>query len=106
MTVPYKAYMESRVGKTVWNGSISPVDIYDGTIDIWVTARGSRFHCIIGTYSGGRYICIPELNIGTSLADLNDSYWNSEHLELAGLCPVDAASLGCALAALNQNLCL
>lgn len=106
MTIPYKAYIAAQDGhaRSEWNGYIRPYSMESSNIDVWITARGSCFHCIIGSYSGGNYICIPGLNIGTGLAELNDSYWNMEHLQMAGLCPVDAATLSHALVTLYEYL--
>ncbi|MBO5292490.1 MAG: hypothetical protein J6B10_04835 [Lachnospiraceae bacterium] len=45
-----------------------------------VSARGSRFYLITGKHAYGNYLCIPNWNIGTELADLSDCFWNEERL--------------------------
>ena len=68
-----------------------------------VTARGSSFHLIVGHHKYGKYICIPNWNIGTELASLSDRFWNYERLtrytEMEG---VDAYSIVSALAELSK----
>lgn len=98
MILPYKAEMELPDGKkTEWDGFIQFLTLENGILDFWINARSSSFHCIVGRSSSGNYICLPDQYIGTGLAALNDCYWNREHLQYAGLCPVDAASLSYAL---------
>jgi hypothetical protein len=45
-----------------------------------ISARGSRFHLIIGKHAYGNYLCIPNWNVGTELSSLTDIFWNEERL--------------------------
>ena len=53
------------------NGNPTEMDI---TTDGWV------FHVIAGRHRDGNFVCIPNWNIGSELAGLNDRRWNSERL--------------------------
>ena len=35
---------------------------------------------LVGKHNSGYYICIPNWNIGSELAGLDDTFWNSERL--------------------------
>lgn len=66
--------------------------------EIAVTARDSYFHIIAGKHVYGAYICIPNWNIGTELADFADIFWNRERLEqYTTLNKVDACTVATAL---------
>lgn len=82
--------------ESTWTGTILWLEKEGETIEAGIRARGSGFHVIIGTYSNGRYLCIPGWNVGCDLADLSDLYWNQEHLYEA-LGQTDAVSVSCAL---------
>lgn len=49
-------------------------------IEMDVEANGWTFHVVVGEHQNGRYICIPNWNIGTELSRLNDEFWNRERL--------------------------
>lgn len=49
-------------------------------IEANIEANGWNFHVIIGKHINGNYICIPNWNIGSELAGLEDSFWNRERL--------------------------
>ncbi|MBP3295971.1 MAG: hypothetical protein J6M27_05270 [Lachnospiraceae bacterium] len=50
-------------------------------LELEVNANGWMFHVITGKHDhGGRYLCIPNWNIGSELAKLNDEFWNEERL--------------------------
>ena len=70
-----------------------------------VSARGSRFHLIAGKHAYGNYICIPNLNIGTELSSMKDSFWNQERLRnYTGLKKADAVTVVAALCALDDYM--
>lgn len=51
-----------------------------GATYIHIEGRGSAFDAIVGTYSGGNFICIPGIDVGCGLAQFNDTFWNTEKL--------------------------
>lgn len=74
--------------------------------ELEVNARGSSFHILCGEHAYGNFICIPNWNIGTELADLSDYFWNFERLTTyyPELSPVDAISITSALKRLNEYI--
>ena len=49
-------------------------------VEVDIEANGWNFHVIVGKHNSGYYICIPNWNIGSELAGLDDTFWNSERL--------------------------
>ena len=49
-------------------------------IEADIEANGWNFHTIVGKHRDGLYICIPNWSIGSELAGLDDTFWNSERL--------------------------
>ncbi len=49
-------------------------------IEADIEANGFTFHVVVGKYVKGHYICIPNWNIGSELAALDDRFWNNERL--------------------------
>ena len=49
-------------------------------IEADIHANGWNFHIIVGKHKDGNYICIPNWSIGSELAGLDDTFWNSERL--------------------------
>ena len=87
-----------------WEGRIHLINLAKGEME--VTARDSYFHIFCGKYCNGYYLCIPNINVGASLAPLDNTYWNQEHLEEAfpKLAEVDIISITQALAAAKDYL--
>lgn len=90
-------------GMETWKGTICPMQPFD-PVDYEVCARDSMFHIILGCYSGGHYLCIPNWNIGIDIVDADDCFWNFGHLTSAypNLNRVDAVSIVNALAAIKH----
>ena len=88
-----------------WNGQIYPIKL-SNPYEIAVTARESCFHIICGSHSNGNYLCIPNWNIGSELADFSDYFWNLERLTTyyPELSKVDAISIATALAKLSEYI--
>lgn len=86
-----------------WIGEISPLLPFEPK-EFEVSARGSRFHLIIGEHSYGNYIYISNLRIGMDIAGLDECEWNLSHLleQHPQLQPVDAISITYALAAIEK----
>ncbi len=87
-----------------WEGHIYPIDPLFG--EMRVTARGSAFHIFYGRYINGYYLCIPNINVGTDLANPSDVFWNREHLSACfpKLSKIDIISITEALATANEYL--
>lgn len=67
--------------KTVtWGASIGLIRHDGDTYEAEITGRGCRFHVIVGSHSSGFYICIPNFDVGSELADPEDVFWNYERL--------------------------
>lgn len=45
-----------------------------------IEANSLVFHVLVGEHRYGRYICIPNWNIGTEYSRLCDEFWNGERL--------------------------
>ena len=71
-----------------------------------LSARGSYFHLIVGRHSyGGNYLCIPNMNIGSELAGLDDTFWNDERLQnYSKMRAVDRCSVTTALTYLESYM--
>lgn len=88
---------------------------WDGTLRILragnpceaeISARGSRFHLIVGKHAYGNYVCIPNWNVGTELSRLSDTFWNRERLrEYSQMKEVDICTVVTALAVLEARHC-
>ena len=63
-----------------WTGTVTPIRKTATQIEAKVEGRGSSYHIIIGRYSYGNYLCIPEADVGCRMADWNDVFWNREKL--------------------------
>lgn len=68
-----------------------------------IEADGNWYHVIIGDHAYGKYICIPNWNIGTELAGLSDHFWNSERLHLAGVSKTRSRILADALVEISRQ---
>lgn len=66
-------------GDHVKNGQITIIHA-SFPIEADIHANGWNFHIIVGKHRDGKYICIPNWSIGSELAGLDDTFWNSERL--------------------------
>ena len=102
----FKYICEGFSGMTpsVWCGEICPLLPFEPK-EFEVSARGSRFHLILGEHSYGNYLYISNLRIGMDIATLNEREWNLAHLleQHPKLNPVDAVSITAALAAIAKE---
>lgn len=79
-----------------WNGSWMEINAGDEVSELLISGRGSLYTVILGRYTSGHFLCIPELGIGCPLSRLSDVFWNFERL--SGLiCRTDAATITYAL---------
>ena len=60
--------------------------------ELAISGRGSMYTVILGEYSSGSYLCIPEQGIGCPLGSLSDTFWNFEQLSRL-ICRTDAATI-------------
>jgi len=90
-----------------WEGRIRFISLVQ-PYEFEVSARGSSFRILLGRHAYGRYICIPDWDIGTGISTLADSFWNLEKLSntFHKLSLVDAISIVDALAALDDYISL
>ncbi len=86
-----------------WQGTVCPLLPFKPA-DFEVCARDSMFHIIIGSCNNGRYLCIPNWNIGIDIVDPDDCFWNFGRLTSAypDLNRVDAISIVNAIAAIKH----
>lgn len=76
MIIPFECQAKGCIpGK--WSGTMELIKT-GNPCEAEVSARGSRYHLIAGRHAYGNYVCIPNWNIGTELADLTDNFWNME----------------------------
>ena len=61
-----------------------------------ITGRGSSYRVIIGFYSLGCFLCVPEMDMGCPLADWSDLFWNQERIAQS-LGQADAVTIATAL---------
>ena len=100
--IRFKAYTAASPSRK-WEGEIIPVQLSEEPYEVEINARGSCFHVLTGHHQQGRYICIPNWNVGTEMASYKDVFWNREHLvQYTKLGKVDASSVACGLAALAE----
>ena len=79
-----------------WKGSWLELNAGDEAKELLISGRGSLYTVILGKYTSGHFLCIPELGIGCPLSRLSDVFWNFERLcEL--ICRTDAATIAYAL---------
>lgn len=62
-----------------WSGTLELIKT-GNPCEAEISARGSRFHLIVGKHAYGNYLCIPNWDIGTEVAALTDNFWNEERL--------------------------
>lgn len=104
MNFKYICESFSDMTPSAWIGEISPLLPFEPK-EFEITARGSRFHLIIGEHSYGKYIYISNLSIGMDIAGLNEREWNLSHLleQHPQFQLVDAVSIADALVAIAKH---
>jgi len=104
MEITYTCFDFSNLNKSIkWEGVvtiINKVNPYEFT----VKARGSVFQVILGSYKHGKYICIPNYNIGCDLPeDITNTYRVIDCLCVVGLSSVNATSIADAIHAFRRK---
>ena len=87
-------YPSGRLGR--WTAFWQEVGSGKGISELLISGRGSMYTVLVGEYSSGHYLCIPEQGIGCPLARLSDTFWNFERLSSL-ICRTDAATIISAL---------
>jgi hypothetical protein len=88
--------------KTVkWSGNLQLLHADKNIYEVEITGRGTYFHAIVGRHQYGRFICIPNHDVGCELADYSDVFWNEERLS-GQLRKPDAVTVACALPHLSE----
>lgn len=102
MEIPFTCTDQDTYFPQTWRGKIRLIDPLSGEME--VSARGSYFHIFCGRYCNGFYLCIPNINVGTDLAALSNTFWNQEHLQscFPDLPRADIVSIVSALAAIDS----
>lgn len=63
-----------------WNASLEVISCKGAFIEMRIEGRGSSIHAIIGPQINGGFICIPNYAVGSELAGLDDTLWNTGQL--------------------------
>ena len=63
-----------------WTGTVTPIRRTAVTSEAEIRGRGSCFTVIVGEYAYGRFLCIPDLNVGCPMSRWDDLFWNQERL--------------------------
>ena len=83
MMAEYKCQCTYDSGRTrSWTAAWSIVDLNDGFTELKITGRGSAYHIILGGYSSGNFLCIPDIGLGCPLAHWSDIFWNTERISM------------------------
>ena len=99
----YLCYYQTEEETQQWNSQLEVLEADEGThfYELEIKGRGSLFHVIIGDYSWGTYICIPNHDVGSALGALSDIFWNRERLSRL-INPIDAATVAYGLNELSK----
>jgi hypothetical protein len=101
--MPIKFHCKETINEQVqiWNGTVTCLINYGSHYEISIDSR-SGFFFLVGYCGNGSFISIPDFNIGSSLSDYNDYFWNNERLSSI-MNPVDAATVAEALRCLKTQ---
>ncbi len=98
----YQCNVNHSCGPKIWSGEICIRSHSPFHKEAVITARGTRFHVIIGSYEYGNYLCVPNMNFGCELSVLSDTFWNAEQISKHLGNPVDVESLVSAIKTLGN----
>jgi hypothetical protein len=101
--MPIEFHCREKIGRRYecWSGIIHRFINYGSHYEIYVSSR-SGFVFLVGKYVNGSFISIPAFNVGASLADYGDYFWNNEQLSSI-MNRVDAATVAEALRTLKNQ---
>lgn len=66
--------------KSTWTGTATLLRKLDAFAEIRISGRGTSLLVLVGEFRRGRFICIPDINVGCPLSRWDDIYWNIERL--------------------------
>lgn len=80
MTNCFEFMVQDKLNHSSWSASIS--DFHDCGLffQMTVSARGSSLIILFGSSAFSRWLLLPQLDIGCSMADPEDLFWNTEKL--------------------------
>lgn len=87
--------------KKRWTGELHLLRKDNNFYELEITGRGSSFHAMVGHHQYGNFICIPNYDVGSELADYSDIFWNQERLT-GQLSKADAITVACALSHIEE----
>ena len=73
-------YIETEDYPGSWVGSWELIGAGTDYEELKICGRGSCYHVVLGYYSRGNYLFIPDIDIGCALGSLKDVFWNYERL--------------------------
>lgn len=101
MSYAYVSSWYDEAGTSTCEGSIDilrSTEPCEASVNVW----GHCYHLIFGHYDHGRFLCIPNWDVGMSMGHPADRFWNYEKLVINGLSEVDASGIADALVKLNE----
>ncbi len=103
MGYDYKCRMQED-GRTVsWTASIDTLRVTaPGQYEAEINGRGTYFHVIAGKHKYGRFLCIPNHDIGCELADFSDIRWTKGRLSMHPIREVDAVTVATGISHLEK----
>ena len=63
-----------------WTGTVELIRKTASATEAQVKGRGSSLTVIVGDYTDGHFLCIPEIDVGCPMAGWGDLFWNQERL--------------------------
>lgn len=94
-------YDEGSGQQVVWVSSLYVISRTGPFTEFTVSGRGSHMHGVVGPQANGSFLCLPEWQIGSGIAPLDDVFWNLERLSpLLG--QIDAVTLANGLKQLKR----
>lgn len=102
----YTCYGKNNMKPKQWQGEIKAMRLGVNFVELEIDSRGSYFHILVGRHRYGNFICIPNWNIGTEIAEMTDRFWNLERITnyYPKLHKVDAISIVDGLVAVGSIL--
>lgn len=99
----YKCTMEEDGRMVSWTASIDTLRMTaSGQYEAEINGRGTYFHVIAGRHKYGRFLCIPNHDIGCELADFSDIRWTVGRLSMHPIRKVDAVTVAAGISHLEK----
>ena len=79
----FKCQCTSDSGRTQsWTAKWEIVNLTNEVTELRISGRGSSYNIVLGDYSSGNFLCIPDSNLGCALAHWSDTFWNTERISM------------------------